>query len=186
VVNSGLSGVTDFLNGVTYIGNAGSAVTTSLPLYNVDWYLAGAESGFTNKLVAPGVSFSESDQNTGAFLIGTSVNQTNPLLQFTLQSSGGAAVTNGANSNSGSGAAGLIFSYLEKGNGWSVTTAPTDWFLFGFNDNGGPDADYDDFVGVGHVSAVPLPGGFLLFATGLGLLGLGSFRRSRRTLPASA
>jgi hypothetical protein len=67
VVNSGLSGVTDSLSGLTYIGNASSAVTTSLALYNVDWYLAGAESGFTNTLVAPGVSFSESNQTITVF-----------------------------------------------------------------------------------------------------------------------
>ena len=50
-----------------------------------------------------------------------------------------------------------------------LSTIPTDWFAFGWNDDGRPgyiDGDFDDFMGVGHVQAVPGP------IVGAGLPGL--------------
>jgi hypothetical protein len=64
------------------------------------------------------------------------------------------------------------------------------WFLFAFNDTGGPDDNHDDFVGMvrlydyllpPHINTnVPIPGAFLLMGTVLaGASGIGALRRGR-------
>jgi hypothetical protein len=109
----------------------------------------------------------------------------------------GTAVTNGgANGVSGTGIANLIFSYANfDGTNYTLTTTATDFVVFGFNDNGGADADHDDFMGVMSLTpatcdpgpnggcgsnVTPIPGAAPLFATGVGALGLLVRRRWRR------
>jgi hypothetical protein len=69
------------------------------------------------------------------------------------------------------------------------------WFLFAFNDTGGPDDNHDDFVGIGRVyefllppppvgPEVPLPAGFWLM--GSVLAGAGGIAKWRRRRKASA
>jgi hypothetical protein len=64
------------------------------------------------------------------------------------------------------------------------------WFLFAFNDTGGPDDNHDDFVGIGRVyefalpphsdTPVPIPGAFLLMGSVLaGAGGISAWRRRR-------
>jgi hypothetical protein len=65
------------------------------------------------------------------------------------------------------------------------------WFLFAFNDKGGPDDNHDDFVGIARVYTVdppggghpvPIPAGFLLMGTVLaGASGLAKWRRRKAT-----
>ena len=221
VVNNPASGVTDTLSGTTYYGSsiAGPAyVSTDLALlgsYNIDWWFIGAESGYVNTLIAPGINpagalpnsptagqFNEANQNSnccsaggniGPVFLGTSVAQTSTILDFTLIDDHGANLTNGA-SNPTPGTAGLeslIFSYVTKDDfslTWTLTTDTTgEWFLFGFNDIGGPDDNHDDFVGVARVylagggiapPPVPLPAALPLFASAL--IGAGLVGRRRR------
>jgi hypothetical protein len=65
------------------------------------------------------------------------------------------------------------------------------WFLFAFNDTGGPDDNHDDFVGIARVyefalpppvdAPVPIPGAFLLMASVLaGAGGISAWRRRRQ------
>lgn len=178
VVNSGLSGVTDSHSGTTFLGSATgnpAVVTTSLPLYNVDWYFVGSESGYTNTLTAPGINasanlpnspvagqFNEGNQNSnccsspsspGPIFLGTSTGQTNSVLQFSLADGHVPSIANGSsNPNAGSNAS-IIFSYVTNPSAltWALSSdATSSWFLFGFNDSGA-DADFDDFVGVARV-----------------------------------
>jgi hypothetical protein len=63
------------------------------------------------------------------------------------------------------------------------------WFLFAFNDKGGPDDNHDDFVGIARVYTVdppggghpvPIPAGFLLMGTVLaGAGGIAKWRRRK-------
>ena len=65
------------------------------------------------------------------------------------------------------------------------------WFLFAFNDTGGPDDNHDDFIGLGRVyefllpppvqTPVPLPAGFVLMGTVLAAAGgIAKWRRRRK------
>jgi len=206
VVNSGTSGVTDLTNGNgSYLGTSGttnSQVLSTVPLYNVDWYLIGAESGDTNRFTAPSVAVNEANQNNncvgcgtqgptpGPFLIGTSVNQTSALVNFSFTDTDrvgpGATAANGSNpAPNQPGLASMIFAYLSGSfPTWTIinptTGANTDWFLAGFNDNGSPDDNHDDFMVAGHIVAVPIPAALGLFAGGLGLMGFLGRRRKRQ------
>jgi len=226
VVNGGLSGVTDGTSGsASYKGSvAGNTaiVTTDLPLYNVDWYFVGSESGFVNKMIAPGINtpptvpnsptagqINEGNQNNncvgcahgpnpGPIFLGTSTGQTSSILSFSFDDNHGHVIANGA-ANPIAGAAGqasIIFSRLTQltASTWQLSTDATSaWFLFAFNDGGGPDADFDDLVGVarvycatpngaacGNTPPVPLPAALPLFAGGLGVLGWFASRRKRK------
>lgn len=216
VISSGTSGVTG-VDGSTFKGSATNnpaVVTTDLPTYNVDWYFVGAESGFMNTLTAPGINpagslpnsptpgkFNENNQNNnvggpaipGVLFLGTSLAQTSTVLSFTLSDDHGATVTNG-NSNPKPGTNGLpsiVFSYLLQTGpaAWTLTNTITQWFLFAFNDKGGPDDNHDDFIGLARVYApnqgpgleTPLPGALVLFGSALfGMTILGRRRKAQR------
>jgi hypothetical protein len=225
VVDSGLSGVSSGgALGSTFKGSATGTpaiVTTDLPLYNVDWYFVGSESGFVNTLVAPGINaaaslpnspvagqFNEHDQNNncagcshpsnpGPLFLGTSLLQTSAILNFSIKDDHGSNVANGAgNPNPGSnGVPSIIFSYLTQTDtlAWKLTSDSTSaWFLFAFNDKGGPDSDFDDIVGAARVYCSecappvpsPLPAALPLFAGGLGLLTLMARRKKKNQTTA--
>jgi hypothetical protein len=87
--------------------------------------------------------------------------------------------------------ANLIFSYANfNGSNYTLTSDPTVFVVFGFNDNGFGDDNHDDFVGVmgftfcgdciNLLQQTPLPAALSLFATGLCALGLLGWRRKRQ------
>ena len=180
-----------------------------------------------NTLVAPGIKrrrfllnsptagqFNESNQNnncpgcghgpnTGPVFLGTSTGQTSSVLNFSFQDGHSANIANGnGNPNAGgSGVASIIFSFVTNPSAstWVLSNDATSaWFLFAFNDGGGPDADFDDLVGVARVYCAgpngaacasipqtPLPAALPLFAGGLGALGWLASRRNRKNLEAT-
>jgi hypothetical protein len=89
-----------------------------------------------------------------------------------------------------------MFAYVEplysRGGalkGWKVTTKPTDWFAFGYDDPGSANNDHDDFMMVGHLRATPIPGALGLMGSALaGGYCVGRWRRwrARRLRPAVA
>jgi len=138
---------------------------------------------------APVILFGSTLYNNGANAISTP--------GFTLKdlTTGGSVTNNGvAGSNPvpSSGVANLIFAYLTPDNGahpgmlWDLTTTPTTAVIFGFNDNGFSDDNHDDWMGIAQLlpgglqTVTPIPGALPLFATGLGALGLLSWRRKRK------
>ncbi|MFT3731286.1 MAG: hypothetical protein QM780_07655 [Hyphomicrobium sp.] len=208
VVNFAASGIFDLNNGSTW--KQGGAVSSTVSSYNVDWYFNGAESGDTEKFSSMSLSFSESNQNNGfnstdtsgwSYLGSTQGSGAGAVSFSVTDTSVVGGVTNGVNNAAPSpGASSLIFSYaeplfrqLENGElvlfGWSLTLNPTDWFVFAFDDPGGTDADFDDYVGVGHITVAsltntPLPGSLGLL---LAVLTGGYFRTlwRRRSLRLS-
>jgi hypothetical protein len=120
-------------------------------------------------------------------------------LNFSFQDGVAANIANGAgNPNAGGqGTASIIFSRVTQltASTWQLSNDATSaWFLFAFNDGGGPDADFDDLVGVARVycatpngaacapppGETPLPAALPLFAGGLSALGLVVYRRKRK------
>jgi hypothetical protein len=176
-------------------------VLSNVPKYEIDWYFSGAESGYVNTLVSGPVSFSEGNQNNrynlgndpGFQFLGTSTGSgVNAPISFSVLANNGADITNGDNNKPGQYIASLMFAYVKPKyhdgslTAWFLTTEPTDWFAFGFDDDGSVNDDHDDFMGVAYVRAVPvpLPGAALLFSTGVALLGLFRWARSRMTAVA--
>jgi hypothetical protein len=102
------------------------------------------------------------------------------------------SVTNGGtNAVPHGGKASLIFSYATFGGvNYTLTTTPTDFVVFGFNDSGSIDDNHDDFVGIailtpgGFNSTTPIPGALPLFGSVLG--GGFLFRKLRKRRQAKA
>src|SRR5262249_40724018 len=167
--------------------------------YTVDWYFNGAESGDTIKFSTVGLpSFSENNQNNNynfgndpgwKFLGTTSGSGNGSPIPFTVTDLNyGISVANGSN-HAPTSSTSLIFSYVipefKHGHfkGWELTTTATDWVVFGFDDPGGTDKDFDDYMGLLHVKVAegppppkptPLPGALPLMGT---VLGAGFFFR---------
>jgi len=197
VVNNGLPimpVVDASATGANY--KATGSVSTTLTSYDVTWYFVGAESGDTNQFTIGSLTSTEHNENSNccspgpnqaAQVIGTTSN----TLAFKITDTNtGVNVTNGGpNPAPGTGIPSLVFAYLTDptlvgGNlQWAVTAAQTSWFLFAFNDNGGDD-NHDDYIGIGHIVATPLPGALALFAGGLGLMGVLGRRRKRKVATA--
>jgi hypothetical protein len=85
----------------------------------------------------------------------------------------------------------LIYAYLQPdgtNTNFTLTANPTDWFVFGLNDSGSSDSDYDDFVGFAQIvqspgpgpGQTPLPAALPLMATAV--FGGGFVLRRRRRL----
>jgi hypothetical protein len=96
-----------------------------------------------------------------------------------------------ANGRATVGASSLFFSYATLSSGiYTLTSSVTNIVVFGFNDNGAPDDNHDDFVGIatllpgGNDLPTPLPAALPLFGSvlGGGLL----FRRLRNRRQAGA
>lgn len=176
------------------------AVSTSLSDYSVQWYYAGSESGFTITFHSGALNYTEHDNNNsfagagsiiGPQFIGTTTG-TSATLDFNLTFNSTTVTNGGLNPVPGQGIANLIYAYLTNvtlgpnGNFLSGTLSKdaSDWFVFALNDNGGPDDNHDDFVGIGHVTATPIPAALPLLGSVLG----GGFvvRRLRRKFRKAA
>jgi hypothetical protein len=103
------------------------------------------------------------------------------------------AVTNGGtNAVPGGGKASLIFSYaIFDGTNYTLTTIPSDFVVFGFNDSGSGDDNHDDFVGIATLAIgsndsgpTPIPAALPLFGSVLG--GGYLFSKWRRKRKAAA
>ena len=145
---------------------SGAAPTTTLATYSVNWFYAGSESGYNITFNAPGLSggagpYTESDSNSNC--VGCAPHSvTTPVFMGTTQNSlsfvlswitGSVGSQNPGNN--------LIYAYLQPDStntNFTLTTNPTDWFVFGLNDSGSPDSDYDDFVGFAQIVQSPGPG----------------------------
>lgn len=161
------------------------AVSTSLSDYSVQWFYAGSESGFTISFHSGALNYTEQDKNNsfagagsivGPQLIGTTTG-TSSVLDFNLTFNSTTVTNGGLNPAPGQGVANLIYAYLTNvtlGPGGNFLTGTlskdaTDWFVFALNDNGGPDDNHDDFVGIGHVTATtPIPATLPLLGSVLG------------------
>jgi hypothetical protein len=187
-----------------------SASAGATNAYQVNWYFAGSESGYTITLNAPSVSFPEGNQNNSAYaggpaltggsyqFLGSSVYSAGQALSFTLSWAGGSVNNSGTQATPGKGTANLIFSYLDistvPGTGLAdLTTSPGDWFVFALNDNGGDDDNHDDFVGFAQITSVgngpgltPIPAALPLFGSVLGGgIFVGKWRKRRKPQKAS-
>ena len=174
----------------------GTVSSTLGGAYFVDWFFVGSESGFAATLTA-GVGGTVThtellDQNnnvggvvTGTQFLGTTAHAGATLIPFTVSSLGG-SVTNGPVSDNNvpsgppSSSNSLVFSYLTPTNltgglgswTWDLTSTPTDWFLFAYDD-GATDDNHDDYIGLAFVyvdrgnvpDPTPLPAGLPLMAT---------------------
>jgi hypothetical protein len=188
---------------------------TSGQSYTVKYSYFGSESGDVIQFTAPGVA-PYNETNANANCCGVSPQQQiqsmggstpitgvtgNSIVNFTLtDTNSGATITNGAgNTGPGLNVANLIFSYavpsLIPGLGgettYQLTSTPSDFVVFGFNDNGFRDDNHDDFIGLaqltvtgGNAGTTPIPGALPLFASALG--GGLFFRRFRKRGQAGA
>jgi hypothetical protein len=174
VVEFGPSGISDPLHGAGW--RIGGNVLSNVSNYAIDWYFNGAESGDQIYFASGLVNRTEHDENNrtgnnnhGFQFLGTTIGAGAALpLPFTLTD-----LTTG-------GAGTIALAFVEpkyRGHslvGWKITQKLTDWFVFGFNDSGSSDHDYDDYVGIGHLRALPppaptpLPGALPLMASALG------------------
>lgn len=185
VVNFGPSGLLDTTRGRGWFQDASLNVSASS--YQIDWYFAGAESGDAIRFQP--FNFVEANQNNnhnsgndpGWSRLGTTTGAAPGTLPIAL-----------IDETNNSFIASFMLAYVEpiyrhgRLLGWRVVRHATDWFAFGFNDAGSSDSDFDDFMGIGHVTAstqvtnTPLPGALPLLATALGAGGLLRCVRLRR------
>ena len=193
-LGAGYGGFQGPANGSGWFFNG--SVQSNLSSYQVIWYFLGSESGNTNTLASglPNFTSTELNQNNNCSSCGSSAGfqsqnsiatttSSSLLIPLTLSDNptGLVASNGGANGNS------IMYAYVTPTTinfkpGWAISDSPTDWFAFGWNDNGSTDADFDDFMGVAHVTAVPgplagagLPG---LIAACVGLVALARRRRN--------
>jgi hypothetical protein len=179
----------------------------------VQWFFTGSESGLDITFHLPGApDFTEGNQNNSAYSggpplnlaggkvqhIGTSILRAGDQVQFSLSWANGSIDNSTIQATPTVGSASLIFSYFDlvtfdTTGLLSLTKTPTTSFVFALNDGDGGDDNHDDFVGFAIVAigvaetegVTPLPGTIVLFATGLGALGLLARRRKQRHLALS-
>jgi hypothetical protein len=172
--------------------------------YTVSWTYVGSESGDLITFSAPGGAITTNDddrnnncgtcnsgpgRNVLTVPMGSTHYNFGDIPAFTVEDTNSiiaGSVTNGDfNAPPASKIASLIFSYATfDGSTYTLTGGPTNFVVFGFNDNGFGDDNHDDFVGVmslvadGRQDTTPIPGALPLFGSvlGGGLL----FRRLRK------
>jgi hypothetical protein len=171
--------------------------------YAVQWVYLGSESDLgVTFTAAAGVAggYVEDNRNNNCATCVHSVPANQPVvlmggasgqtaLQPAFTFTGGNSVSNGGNTNSGSGLANFTLAYASLIGGQLVLqAAPSDWVIIGFNDSGFNDDNHDDFVLAafitdrpGETGPTPIPGALPLFASvfGGGLLFLRNRRRKQ-------
>lgn len=206
VINNPPSFTVDATNGATLIQGATlQAINYTGGSYAVNWFYIGSESDLNVSFASTaGVAggFVEDNRNNNCIgctfaspvilpaLMGGATGQTALTPDFTF--TGGNVVSNGGNSNSGSGLANFTLSYATLSGGiLTLSAAPSDWVIIGFNDSGFNDDNHDDFLvaaqiidGGGEQTPTPIPGALPLFASALG--GGFLFLRNRRRKQAAA
>ena len=171
--------------------------------YSVNWTYVGSESDNVETFTAPGgISHNEDNRNNNCGIcdsgpgrnvstvpMGSTAYNNGDVPAFTVADTnaiiGGSVTNGGPNPTPANFLASLIFSYANfDGTTYTLTSSPTLFVVFGFNDNGFGDDNHDDFVGVmalvpgGTQNDTPIPGALPLFGSvlGGGLL----FRRLRK------
>ena len=191
--------------GTGFVNSAGHGNRLSAPprIILSTWTYVGSESGDIIQFSAPGGAITTNDddrnnncatcsagpgRNVSTVPMGSTAYNNGDIPVFTVNDTNQIAgsVTNGSlNPAPANFFASLIFSYanLDGGN-FVLTDHPTQFVVFGFNDNGFGDDNHDDFVGVMSLvpgqleNSTPIPGALPLFGSvlGGGLL----FRRLRK------
>jgi len=202
-------GSSDSLN--SFVSVSGLAANQK---YIVSWTYAGSESDNIIQFTVPtnanvvnngAVTTNDDNRNNSCTLCAPGVNPTSTVPMgsttylndgsnipaFTLTDitpfTGGTVTNGGTNPKPAAFGASLIFSYATfDGSKYTLSdpNTPTQWVVFGFNDNGAGDDNHDDFVGIlsltdgGFQEPTPIPGALPLFGTVLG--GGFLFRRLRK------
>jgi hypothetical protein len=180
--------------------------------YSINWTYIGSESGDVVQLTIPGLGttpFNETNINNNLAPPAGCCSGPNPVPTVNLLSTFytengvnipvftlkdlttlGTVTNGGANAAPNTNVASLIFAYATFSGGlYTLTDTPTDFIVFGFNDNGFADDNHDDFMGVmtlvpGGTQETPIPGALPLFGSVLG--GGFLFRRLRKRRQARA
>jgi hypothetical protein len=197
---SGLNASNVFVN--SFVGVTGLQAGQG---YSVSWTYVGSESDNVETFTAPSgvIPFNEDNRNNNCTICDSGPGRSQPIVAlgstsynfgdvpaFTITDQnaiiGGTVTNGGPNPTPANFLASLIFSYANfDGTNYTLTSDPTLFVVFGFNDNGFGDDNHDDFVGVMALvpnppgqETTPIPGALPLFGSvlGGGLL----FRRLRK------
>lgn len=156
-------------------GNQLTSISLTSPA-RLSFYAVGSESAYTNSFFFGPISSTEADfaYDPTRFIGSITINSPTSLGGLAFSSSGGLPAVPGSSN---------FAVFLPTG--FSGTSFTTDRLIFGYDDGGGGDNDFDDFVILAQISPIPEPRTWLLMLAGFGIVGM-QMRRSRRKIASTA